>query len=554
MTQELLAQTEAPPRSPGKHKAASSHPVAEQGGSRSRFRAFLGWLGDAVPTTLLLAALAGLAYWGHHTGWTIPKFSELAGHGKADSNDWCAEHGVAESECVECNPDLMPRPKEYGFCKVHGIAECPLCHPEVAQVEARPKVTPEDLARARRALETSERVENNGKCKTHQRRLQFATKESVDKAGIDVVPVWESPMVESIAANGEITYDQTRVTRHSSRVPGTVWWVGKSVGDPVKRGEVLALIDAAEVGKAKSDYLQALALLDQKGKVLEAAENLIREGVYRKGALQQVEAQAAVREAEIRLVSAEQALLNLGFSVKTDELKGLSPQQLRAHLQYLGLPSEWSSRSSPVQITTSNLFPLRATQDGVVVVREVVPGEVVDASKPLMVVADVRHMWLTLDLRHEDIKRLSLGQPVRFRMGSNPKENEVTGKIVWISTAVDEKTRTVKVRADLPNPDGQLRSFTFGTGKVVLREEPKAVVVPNESVQWEGCCHVVFVRDKDFLKEGAPKVFHVRKVRVGTKDEQNTEIIAGVLPGEVVAAKGSGVLRGELLKNNLGEG
>lgn len=554
MTQELLTRNEAPSLSPNRHEAASPQPVAEKGSDRSRFRAFLGWLVDAVPTTLILVALGGLAYWGHHTGWTIPKFSELTGHGAAEATDWCGEHGVAESECVECNPGLMPRPKEHGFCKVHGIAECPLCHPEVAQVKTKPKVTPEDLARAQRALESGERVENNNKCKTHHRRLQFATSASVEKAGIDVVPVWESPMMESFAANGEITYDQTRVMRLSSRVPGTVWWVGRKVGDQVKRGEVLALIDAAEVGKVKSDYLQALALLDQKSKVLESVDNLIREGVYRKGALQQVEAHAAVREAEIRLVSAEQALLNLGFTVKTDELKGLSPQQLRTHLQYLGLPSEWSSQSSSLQITTSNFFPLRATQDGVVVTREVVPGEVVDSSKPLMVVADVTRMWLTLDLRHEDIKRLSLGQPVRFRLGNNPKEKEITGKISWISTAVDEKTRTVKVRADLPNADGQLRSFTFGTGKVVLREEPKAVVVPNESVQWEGCCHVVFVRDKDFLKDGAPKVFHVRKVRVGTKDEQNTEIIAGVLPGEVVASKGSGVLRGELLKNNLGEG
>jgi cobalt-zinc-cadmium efflux system membrane fusion protein len=64
----------------------------------------------------------------------------------------------------------------------------------------------------------------------------------------------------------------------------------------------------------------------------------------------------------------------------------------------------------------------------------------------------------------------------------------------------------------------------------------------------------VFVRDKNFLHEGAPKVFHVRKVRPGARDDKYTEIIAGVLPGEVVATKGSGTLRGELLKNNLGEG
>ena len=80
------------------------------------------------------------------------------------------------------------------------------------------------------------------------------------------------------------------------------------------------------------------------------------------------------------------------------------------------------------------------------------------------------------------------------------------------------------------------------------------MVVPGTAVQWEGCCHVVFVRDKDFLREGAPKVFHVRTVHRGAGEEKETEIIAGVLPGEVVATRGSSLLRAELLKGNLGEG
>ena len=89
---------------------------------------------------------------------------------------------------------------------------------------------------------------------------------------------------------------------------------------------------------------------------------------------------------------------------------------------------------------------------------------------------------------------------------------------------------------------------------MILREEKQAVVVPNGAVQWEGDCYVVFVRDKDFLKERAPKVFHTRTVRIGVKDDKNTEVIAGVLPGELVAVKGSSALRAELLRGNLGEG
>jgi cobalt-zinc-cadmium efflux system membrane fusion protein len=119
---------------------------------------------------------------------------------------------------------------------------------------------------------------------------------------------------------------------------------------------------------------------------------------------------------------------------------------------------------------------------------------------------------------------------------------------------VDEKTRTVEVRADLDNANGRLRASTFGAGTIVLREEEQAVVVPHEAVHWEGNCHVVFVYDKDSPKKGAPKVFHVRSIRPGAKDDRHTEIIAGVLPGEMVATKNSGVLRAQLLKSNLGAG
>ena len=113
------------------------------------------------------------------------------------------------------------------------------------------------------------------------------------------------------------------------------------------------------------------------------------------------------------------------------------------------------------------------------------------------------------------------------------------------------------MRVELPNPDGRHHARTFGTAQIVVREEPKAVVVPSEAVHWEGDCHVVFVRDKNF-DQSEYKVFHVRKVRPGAKNVTPsgsvTEIIAGVLPGELVATTNSGILRGELLKNNLGAG
>ena len=190
--------------------------------------------------------------------------------------------------------------------------------------------------------------------------------------------------------------------------------------------------------------------------------------------------------------------------------------------------------------------------EGVVAARDVVAGEVVDTAKVMFVVVDPRRVWVNLDLGLEDVKTVTIGQTVRFR--PDGAKAEAVGTVAWMSGEADHKTRTVRVRAVVDNPDGRLRANTFGAGRVILREEKNAVVVPTGAVHWEGCCHVVFVRDRDFLKEGSPKVFHVRTVRVGVRDDRQTEVIAGLLPGEVVAVKGSAALRAELLKGNLGEG
>ena len=84
-------------------------------------------------------------------------------------------------------------------------------------------------------------------------------------------------------------------------------------------------------------------------------------------------------------------------------------------------------------------------------------------------------------------------------------------------------------------------------------EEKDAVVVPAEAVHQLDGCSVVFVRDKDFLKEGAPSCFTSAKCgRAPSEDGRLTEIIVGLLPGEVVATHGSDVLQAQLMKDRAG--
>lgn len=508
------------------------------------------WFVQHTPTLCVMVALAGLGVYGHHADWKLPRFSTLAGNHVAATDDWCEEHGVPESQCAECHPDLLPRGKDYGWCKTHGVHNCPLEHPDVAQLKKLPLLTEADRERAVRTLAALSRPDNNPVCKNYRRRIQFASLEQIGKAGVDIALVDRQPIVEAVSANGEITYDRTRFASLSSRLPGTVWRVQKSVGDQVRAGEVLALVDAAEVGKAKSELMQALAQEELAKKSLDRLDHLSTQGIV--AGRQAQTAQADFVQARARLLSAQQALLNFGLPLNAEALRGLSEADLLGHLRLLGIP-EAMSRDLPAYEATANLLPIRAPLDAVIVERQVVAGEVVDSSRVLFQLANTSHMWLTLHVPLERAGELALGQAVRFRrVGS---QEEVTGTLVWISTAADSQTRMVAARAELPNPQGRLRDETFGAGRIILREEKEAIVVPNEAVHWEGCCHVVFVRDKDFFHaQDSPKVFHVRTVRLGAKNEKYTEVIAGVLPGEVVASKGSDVIRAELLKNSLGEG
>ncbi len=508
----------------------------------------LAWLLNSLPTLLVFAGFGALFYFGHHFDWKLPKFSVLAGAKPVEQSDWCTEHGVPESQCVECNPDLMPQAPDYGWCAEHGVSNCPLHHPDVAQLKQTPSVTEADWKWATRALALNDRKPNNAICKMYRKRIQFASVDAVRQAGVDVELVERHPISELVAGNGEITYDPTHLASLSSRVPGTVWRVEKNIGDTVQTGGILALVDAVEVGQAKTRLMQALAeeqlQLQNVTRLKEAGGSVARRQI--------LEAEADLSKARAGVLSAEQSLINLGLPVATDRWHSLSERDVLTKLRFLGLPETLRSQLDEHTATT-NLIPVFAPMDGVIVDRNVTAGEVVDASRVLFQVADTSRMWLMLNVPLENAGKLAVGQTVRFRPDSSP--NEVTGELDWISTAADQKTRMVQVRAKLPNPDGQLRDETFGTGQVVLRDEDNAIVVPNAAVHWEGCCQIVFVRDKGYFDSPqSPKVFHVRTVRLGAKTDKFSEVIAGVLPGEVVAVDGSDVLQAQLLKNNLGAG
>ena len=504
----------------------------------------MSWLTRGVPNLIVFTLLGGVLLLGHQTDWKLPKLSQLVvTHAPQNIDDWCPEHLVPESICVECHEALLPKPREFGFCRGHGVAECVTCHPELAQVTGTPRLPAYDTMQAIKVLA---RTENNSRNTLHKRRVQFASAESMAKSGIEVDVVQERPMSDFISANGEVTFNPSRVAHLSARVAGTVAAVFKMSGDEVRTGDILTLVDATLVGQAKSHLLQAVVQVQLK----RASVDRLRGAGAGVPAKSLVEADAALAEAEILLLSARQALINLGFDVP-DELEQREPKGIAVELQLLGIPQSLVE-SFPRGAATTNLIPVRAPSDGVVVSSDVVAGEVVDATKLLFTIADPRQMWISLSVRQEDVRSIRRGLPVLFRPDDGSAE--VQGELSWISPALDERTRTLQVRVKFDNTDATLRDKTFGTGRIVLREERKSVTVPRVAIQTTSDAQFIFVRDRNFLEENGAKVFHVRQVRLGAQDARYVELLAGVLPGEVIATKGSPVLLSQLLRSNLGAG
>jgi cobalt-zinc-cadmium efflux system membrane fusion protein len=155
-------------------------------------------------------------------------------------------------------------------------------------------------------------------------------------------------------------------------------------------------------------------------------------------------------------------------------------------------------------------------------------------------------MWVLLDVDQAQIRLVERGQAVLLTVEGWAGET-LGGRVTWLSSDVDRRTRTVKVRAEFENPEGILRAQSFGTARIVTRDDKEAVLVPKDAVQWEGCCNVAFERQ-------SPTEFVPRKLRLGYDAGDYYEVLHGLSGGETVVTQGSFILKTELQKGSIGAG
>lgn len=374
--------------------------------------------------------------------------------------------------------------------------------------------------------------------------IRFASPTAVEQSGIEIVPVEARPMVSELSVNGVVRYDERRVAQLSSRVPGSVWRVEKHLGDTVRRGDVLVIVESSEVGRLKAEFLNALVAFEKQREQLTILEEV-------KGAVlgrQIRETKSALREARIHLTNAEQALVNLGFDLTVSEFEKLDDDRRADRIRTLGLGPDVLEGSDRTRIT-SNLLPLRAPFDGTIIGREAALGEIVEASRPIFEVADVSNMWVLLSVSKEDAGKVALGQPVRFRPDGTA--GDVESRITWISTEVNDATRTLEVRAEVAAGGSiPLRANTFGSGRIEVARVVSALVVPRQSVQWDGSRWVIF-------EPAGEAAFRPRHVQPGLRDGEVVQVAGddfGASPPTRVVAAGSHVLKSRILLDRMESG
>ncbi|MGQ0637266.1 MAG: efflux RND transporter periplasmic adaptor subunit [Planctomycetaceae bacterium] len=471
--------------------------------SNSLFKA-ISW----VPNVVVLAILATIGYWGHHSHWKLPRFAQVVG---ADVGEGSA-----------------PGPGEGAIGR----------GAQARSAEGQPK--------AAAASQIPGRLPG----------IEFPSPEAARSCGVESGFAERRLMDDRVVANGVVDYDQTHFAQLSARAAGIVWRVEKRVGDVVERGDVLVIVDAGEVGRAKADLLEAAVMYKLKTNTLERLR-AIQASVP---ARELREAEAAWELARVQRFNALQTLVNLGLPLRQEEITRLPTEDLADRLHFLGLPKSLVETLDP-ETTSANLIPLLAPFKGVVTFCDVVQGEMVEPSKPQYALADVTRMWINLDIRQEDAARLRLGADVIFNTeGETPP---VASKLTWIGTQIDPRTRTIQARTDVDNPlveeaahDGAgrrlLHANAYGTAYISVRSSPQAVVVQSETVHWlwELGCYVVFVP----ADEG--RRFEPRIVRVGLVRDGYTEITEGLHTGERVVNSGSRILLSELsqaLQERLGD-
>lgn len=298
--------------------------------------------------------------------------------------------------------------------------------------------------------------------------------------GVQTAPVARGPLSTSIKTVGRIAYDERRVHHVHTRFEAYVEHIAADfTGKFVRKGEELARVYSPELYSTQQEYLLAL----------RASQSLRRSGV------------TSVSQSGRQLLdAARQRLLLWEISpedIKRIEAKGEAIRSL----------------------------PLYAPISGYVTGRTAYHGMKVMPADSLFDIVDLTQLWVLADVYEYELPRLRLGQKAEMALSYWPGRSW-KGTVTYIFPNVDEKTRTVKVRIEVPNPQGELKPEMFAD--VTIHGQTRDVLqVPEDAVLDSGTRKVVFVS----LGDGK---LSPREVSLGDHGDGIVEVLSGLSAGESV--------------------
>jgi len=325
---------------------------------------------------------------------------------------------------------------------------------------------------------------------------------------------------------GEVSLNENAAVHLNARAAGVIESVAVDIGATVKAGSELFAINSTEFGRALSDYERSRALTMLSEKNFKREEMLVAKKVSPEQDL--IEAQMTYEQHRAELKATEQALHVMGM---TD--------------------GEMAKLKEDEHGPAINRLATRSPLSGTVVERHAAIGELIEPGKEVMLVADLTTVWVWANVHERDlaalIKARKLGPiPVSIMVPSFPGKS-FTGKIDYIGVTVDERTRTVKVRAPVGNPDLALRPGMFCEVRAGIGAEEGVLTVPRVAVLADEDQEFVFVHWKDD--------FYMRRpVVTGRAVGGLIELVQGLRAGETVIAEGSFLLKSDVLRKKMGAG
>lgn len=333
----------------------------------------------------------------------------------------------------------------------------------------------------------------------------------LERSAIRTQVVSAGTLAGVIEAPAQLQLNPDRVAHISPMVQGQLLSVDVAIGDKVERDQPMATLRSTELGQARADLSRTSSLREVALKNRERQERLRAEGINSERSL--IEAQQAYEQANAEHNAARSRLQVLGA-------KGGSGPEL--------------TLESPIS--------------GVIVERHATRGESVSQSDTLFIVADMSKVWVIGQIYEQHVAQVRVGMSARLSLNAYPSR-QWSGRIDYVGATLDERSRSLPIRVELENPDGQLKPGLFGTLQLSAEQDhAQTPLVPLTAIQTLKQKSVVFVQGD------APGVFSARQVTLGRQSRLNVEVLEGLKPGESIVVEGAFVLKSELMREQLGEG